>query len=176
MSESHSTKVLARLVNDVFPMIGQRPIQEISLWKCSVLSRRSKKEVLVTRPIVRSGPAAKFSGTVISSGRCEGDVCRDLRGALSPVDESHFAAIIDPEQLGGVLRAIYGYKGTLVVQCALKLLPMVFVRPFSLRTAKWASFDLDGAEWLLRSQNCGDTGTAIVMSTNTWLFLSRVRL
>jgi integrase len=150
MSESHSTKVLARLVNDVFPMIGQRPIQEIKPME--VLSAVKKIEERGAGDTAHRtlGTCSQIFRYAISSGRCEGDVCRDLRGALSPVHESHFAAIIDPEQLGGVLRAIYGYKGTLVVQCALKLLPMVFVRPFSLRTAKWASFDLDGAEWLLK--------------------------
>jgi len=150
MSESHSTKVLARFVNDVFPMIGQRPIQEIKPMEVLNAVLKIEKRGACDTAHRTLGTCSQIFRYAISSGRCEGDVCRDLRGALSPVQESHFAAIIDPEQLGGVLRAIYGYKGTLVVQCALKLLPMVFVRPFSLRTAKWSSIDLDGAEWLLK--------------------------
>jgi integrase len=150
MAKNHRTKVLARLVNDVFPAIGHRPIQEIK-----------PKEVLdVVLKIEERGAgdtAHRTLGTCsqifrygVSTSRCESDVCRDLRGALSPVKEKHFAAVTDPEQLGGILRALYGYKGTFVVQCALKLVPLLFVRPGELRGAKWPEFDLEEARWLFK--------------------------
>ena len=34
-----------------------------------------------------------------------------------------------------------------MTKCALQLAPLVFVRPGELRTAEWAEFDLDAAEW-----------------------------
>jgi integrase len=40
-----------------------------------------------------------------------------------------------------------GYEGTLTVRCALRLAPMVFVRPGELRKAEWKDIDLDAAEW-----------------------------
>jgi integrase len=40
-----------------------------------------------------------------------------------------------------------GYEGTLAVSCALRLAPLVFVRPGELRQAEWADIDLDQAEW-----------------------------
>ena len=40
-----------------------------------------------------------------------------------------------------------GYQGTPVVASALRLAPLVFVRPGELRKAKWADVDLDIAEW-----------------------------
>jgi len=45
------------------------------------------------------------------------------------------------------LRVIDGYTGGLVTCCALKLAPLVFVRPGELRRAEWAEFNLDRAEW-----------------------------
>src|SRR5438105_4279305 len=33
------------------------------------------------------------------------------------------------------------------VRCALRLAPLVFVRPGELRKAEWAEIDLDAAEW-----------------------------
>ena len=39
------------------------------------------------------------------------------------------------------------YNGSLVTKCALRLAPLVFVRPGELRQAEWAEFDLDGAQW-----------------------------
>jgi integrase len=47
------------------------------------------------------------------------------------------------------LRAIDGYAGEPVSCAALKLLPLVFVRPGELRLAEWAEFDLDGATWAI---------------------------
>jgi integrase len=40
-----------------------------------------------------------------------------------------------------------GYEGTLTVRCALRLAPLVFVRPGELRKAEWADIDLGAAEW-----------------------------
>lgn len=39
------------------------------------------------------------------------------------------------------------YTGTFVTKCALRLAPLVFVRPGELRQAEWAEIDLDAATW-----------------------------
>jgi integrase len=70
-----------------------------------------------------------------------------LRGALPPVKDEHFAAVTEPERVGRLLRAIDGYQGTPTVQCALRLAPLVFVRPGELRKALWSDINLDTAEW-----------------------------
>src|SRR6185312_4223176 len=69
------------------------------------------------------------------------------RGALAPVKENHFAAITDAEPLAGILRAFDSYKGDLMTRCALRLMPLVFVRPGELRNAEWKDIDIDAAEW-----------------------------
>jgi len=66
---------------------------------------------------------------------------------LPPVKEKHLAAITDPKATGALLRAINDYQGQYVTKCALRLAPLVFVRPGELRKAEWAEFDLDKAEW-----------------------------
>ena len=53
----------------------------------------------------------------------------------------------EPKQVAEVLRALDGYEGTLTVRCALRLAPLVFVRPGELRHAQWADIDLDAAKW-----------------------------
>jgi integrase len=57
------------------------------------------------------------------------------------------ATIVEPKKIGELLRAIEGYQGTPVAKCALKLAPLVFVRPGELRHAEWSEVDLDTAEW-----------------------------
>jgi len=71
----------------------------------------------------------------------------DLRGALAPVNQTHFATITDPKRVGELLRAIEEYKGTFEVKCALQLAPYLFVRPGELRHAEWSEIDLDAAQW-----------------------------
>jgi integrase len=86
----------------------------------------------------------------VQTGRAERDVAADLRGALAPVVSEHHATITEPARIGELLRAIDGYNGQAVTAYALKLSPLVFVRPGELRHAEWTEFDLDGHEPLWR--------------------------
>ncbi len=80
-------------------------------------------------------------------GRALRDPFGDLRGALPPIKQEHFASIREPDEVDELLRAIEGFRGIFVVQCALRLAPPFFVRPGELRKAEWAHFNLDKAEW-----------------------------
>jgi integrase len=83
----------------------------------------------------------------IAPGRAESDPTPDLRGALSTAKTRSHAAITDPAKIGDLLRAMDGYQGSFVTRCALRLTPLVFVRPGELRRAEWAEFDLEAAQW-----------------------------
>jgi integrase len=144
---SHSSRLLRRLENDVFPWIGGKPISEIAPPEIlSVLRRIEGRGTLDTAHRVKQDCGQVFRYAV-ATGRVNRDPTSDLRGALPPVVGGHFAAITDPLAVGELLRAIDGFKGTFVVQCALKLAPMFFVRPGELRQARWADFDLDNSVW-----------------------------
>ena len=144
---SHADRVLRLLERDVFPWIGHRPISEIAAPELlSVLRRIESRGALETafRARVYSGLVFRYA---LHTGRADRDPASDLRGALPPKKNGHFAAATNPEELGDLLRALDGYKGSPVVRAALLLAPMVFVRPGELRSAKWADIDLDAAEW-----------------------------
>ena len=83
----------------------------------------------------------------VAHGRAERDPTVDLRGALTPVKSTPHAAITDPAKMGDLLRALDGYSGQPATAAALKLGPLLFVRPGELRRMEWAELDLDGAEW-----------------------------
>jgi integrase len=70
---------------------------------------------------------------------------RPLHALITPT-VSHRATIVEPKAVGALLRAIDGFEGHAVTRYALKLAPLVFVRPGELRQAEWAEFDLAGAE------------------------------
>jgi len=83
----------------------------------------------------------------IATGRASRDPSGDLRGALQQVKGSHFAAVTEPKEVGPLLRAIYGYQGSVIIRCALRMAPLVFVRPGELRRAEWKEIDFETATW-----------------------------
>jgi integrase len=146
-AENHSAKIIQRLERDVFPWIGKRPIADITAPDLlSVVRRIEGRGVLETahRALGNCGQVFRYA---IASGRAVIDPSRDLHGALTPVKGRHFAALTEPAKVGELLRTLDGYKGSFVVACALRLMPLVFVRPGELRKAQWADIDLDTAEW-----------------------------
>jgi integrase len=149
---SHSSKVIRRLKVDVFPWLGSRPIRSISppdLLGC--LRRIEARGVIETAHRVHQCCGQIFRYAV-ATGRAERDPSADLRGALAPVTGKHLASITEPVKIGALLRAMDSYVGTHIARCALRLAPLVFVRPGELRSAEWAEFDLDGTEWRIPAE------------------------
>lgn len=144
---SHADKIIGRLENDVFPWLGGRAIAEIKAPEVlAVLRRVEGRGALDTAHRVHQNCGQVFRYAV-ATGRAERDVSADLRGALPAARHTHFASITEPTEVAGLLRALDGFQGTFVVQCALRLAPLLFVRPGELRTAEWSQFDLDEGQW-----------------------------
>lgn len=150
-STAHAGKVLALLVNDLFPYIGARPLAEMTAPELLKQARR----VEARGAVETAYRALKAAGAVfrhgVQHGYCESDPTRDLKGAVMLPVAEHRAAVTDPVKLGELLRAIDAYQGTPVVRAALALAPLVFLRPGELRKAEWSEFDLDGAVWTIPS-------------------------
>jgi integrase len=144
---AHAERVLRRLERYIFPSLGQRPIAEIEapelLNALRVIEARGKD---TTTHLARQYVGMVFRYG-IATGRCQRNPAADLRGALTPVKKGNFAAVTEPEQLRKILRSIDAYDGTLTVRCALRLAPLVVVRPGELRKAEWKDIDLNKAEW-----------------------------
>lgn len=143
----HSSRIIRRFEKDIFPWLGARPIADIKAKELlAVIRRLEQRGVLETahRALASCGQVFRYA---VATGRAERDPTGDLRGALPPVKGEHFAAVTEPKKVGMLLRALDGYDGSLAVQCALKLAPLVFVRPGELRMAQWQDIDLIQAEW-----------------------------
>ena len=146
-SAAHADTIKDRLGKEVFPYIGERPIAEITPPELlTVLSRMESRGALDMAHRVRTYCSQIFRFAVATC-KAERDIAGDLRGALPPVKFGHMAAPTVPKDVAPLLRAIDGYKGFFVVKCALRLAPLVFVRPGELRQAEWSEIDLDAAEW-----------------------------
>ena len=131
----------------LFPEIGSRPIAEITarelLGALRKIEETGKLET-AKRAKIKAGQVFRYA---VLEGKAASDPTTTLRKALKAPKGKHHAAITDPAKMGGLLRAIDGFTGQYVTLAALKLAPLVFVRPGELRQAEWAEFDLDGAIW-----------------------------
>lgn len=144
---AHADRKIRLFERDIFPALGKRPIAEIVPPDVlDVLQRIEARGAHETAKRAHVACAQVFRYAV-ATHRLKSDPSRDLRGALAPVQTQHFAATTDPKKLAGLLRALDGYDGTTVVRCAMRLAPLVFVRPGELRKAEWKDIDLDAAEW-----------------------------
>ncbi len=143
----HAATIMSRLERDLFPWIGNRPMMEIKPPELlAALRRVESRGALESAHRIRTIAGQVFRYAV-ATGRAERQPAADLKGTLPQPTEKHHAAITDPKEVAPLLRAIDGYTGHFVVKCALRIAPLVFVRPGELRHAEWSEIDLDEAVW-----------------------------
>ncbi len=146
-AENHGDRIIRRFERDIFPWIGGRPIAEVNAPELLEVVRRIESRGALETAHRALGNCGQVFRYAIATGRSERDPSGDLRGALPPVKGTHFAATTEPKRVAEILRALEGYEGTLTVRCALRLAPLVFVRPGELRNAQWNDIDFESAEW-----------------------------
>lgn len=142
-------KVMSWLKKDIFPSIGKMPISTIQPPTImAVLRKAEARGAIETAHRVKQVCSQVFRFAV-ADGKAERDVTADLRGALAVPVKSNFAALTAPKSVGRLLAEIGGYRGHATVMAALRLAPMLFVRPGELRHAEWKEIDLDAGEWCI---------------------------
>lgn len=146
-AESTDAKVQGWLKNDILPAIGRLPIAEITPRDVLDMVRKVEKRGAIDSATRMKQLCGQIFRYAVAEGSAERDVTADLRGALEVRQTVHLAAVIEPKQVGELLRAIHGYSGHPVTVAALKLAPLLFVRPGELRHAEWSEIDLEAAEW-----------------------------
>ena len=141
-------KVKTWLEKDAFPFIGNMPISTIGPRDVldKVVRKLEARGAIDTAHRLKQLCGQVFRYAVVT-GLAERDVTADLRDALTAKTKVHHPAITEPKLVGDLMRSIFNYSGHPCTVAALKLSPLVFVRPGELRTAEWAEIDLDAAEW-----------------------------
>ncbi|MDR2820919.1 MAG: integrase arm-type DNA-binding domain-containing protein [Desulfovibrio sp.] len=149
--EAVTEKTLGKNKNEferhVFPFIGNARMREVAPPDVLAVCRRIEKGGATYLAHKVLGLCSRVFRYAVASGIVNSDPCRDLVGALRPHQSKNRAALTSPSDVRRLLLAIDAYTGTYPVVCALKLAPMLFVRPGELRKAEWAEFDIDAAEW-----------------------------
>ena len=150
-SDGHAVTILSRLKRDVFPPLGKRLISEITAADIlATLRLVEARQAFESAHRIKTIIGQVFTFAIVSSiPDVVNNPAAGLGKALKQPVKRNMAAILDPDMLGMLLRDIDGYAGSFVVICALKLAPMLFVRPGELRHAMWQNVDLEKSVWQL---------------------------
>lgn len=138
-------KVTGWLERDIYPVIGDVTVSKLTVSAVMTVLRK-----LEARGLSESiGRIKNVIGGVmrraVQDGLADADPTASIRisESFKQTKRQHHAAIVEPVEFGGLLRAIDGYRGHFVVHQALKLTPLVALRPGELRQLEWSWVDLD---------------------------------
>lgn len=153
-----------RFVEQDLAGIGEQPVADITAPALLSVLRKVEARGAVETAHRALATASMVFRYAIRTGKAKHNPAVDLKGALSVPETTHFASVTEPAKIGPLLRALWGYDGSLPVLAALKLAPMLFVRPGELRSARWVDVDLDAAEWRFTASKT-DTPHVVPLAT-----------
>ena len=131
----------------VLPVIGNIPIRNLKAPDFLDVLRRLEAHGHSFTVIRARQVCSKIMRFAVAGGMADYDPLPALKDNLKSHKGKRRAAMTDPKNVGRLLRAIWHYPGSIVVACALKIAPYVFVRPGELRKARWADIDFESCEW-----------------------------
>lgn len=149
LSEGTLRVARRRLETWAYPKLGHLPVADIRPAKVLETLREIEnqgKHETAHRIRQRIGEIYRYA---IAEGRAETDPTSALQGLLKTVPTRNRAAITTQAELGSLLKAIEAYGGHASTRAALKLAPMLFLRPGELRNAEWTEIDLKSATWVI---------------------------
>ena len=128
--------------------IGSMPINHIEPIDVLDACRATESKGYLETALKMKSLAGQVFRYAVQTARAKRDVTQDLKGALKQPPTKHYPAIVDPAEFGQMLLAIDDYNGSFEVKCALKLMPMLFVRAGEMRYAEWNDIDLEKGTWI----------------------------
>ncbi|AUY38600.1 MULTISPECIES: tyrosine-type recombinase/integrase [Enterobacteriaceae] len=145
-SEGYASDILEAFNKDIFPYIGQLPVNEIKpLVLLNVLRRMESRGATEKAKKVRQRCSEVFRYAIVT-GRTEYNPAADLTSAMSGHESKHYP-FLTVEELPDFFKALAGYTGSPLVVLAARLLILTGVRTGELRGASWSEFDLEKAVW-----------------------------
>lgn len=145
-SEGYASDIIEAFNKDIFPYIGQLPVNDIKpLVLLNVLRRMESRGATEKAKKVRQRCSEVFRYAIVT-GRAEYNPAADLTSAMSGHESKHYP-FLTVEELPDFFKALTGYTGSPLVVLAARLLILTGVRTGELRGAFWSEFDLEKAVW-----------------------------
>lgn len=146
-SNNYRKKQETRLTKDILPYLGDRIIDQITAKEVLIVCKRvEERGAIETAHRIKQICSLVFR-YALGLGLVDSDPGRDLKNALTPIKTKHMAALTDPKEIGGLMRAIHGFTGTPIVGAALIFSAYTFPRPIEIRHAEWSEIDFDEKLW-----------------------------
>lgn len=147
-SPRHAEYVMRRLEADVFPVVGSRPVAALTAPQLLAMVKTIESRGAVDmakRALQTSGQIMRYA---VAHGLAERNPASDVKpsDALALRQPQNYARL-DTKEMPELLRKIEAYSGGPYTRLAMKLMALTFVRTGELIGARWAEFDLPGAQW-----------------------------
>ncbi|MFP4168429.1 MAG: tyrosine-type recombinase/integrase [Desulfonatronovibrionaceae bacterium] len=151
-SEGHAKTIWRRVEKNLLPWLKNRPVQEITTREILEVLRKVEARGAVETAHRLAQIMSQVYIYAVAAGIAENNPVSDISKALKPVRTRQLPAITEPERIKDFLRAIDGFQGTYPVLCALRLAPLVFLRPGELRKGKWSEIDWQENLWIIPAE------------------------
>ena len=175
-SVSHQRRTRATLNNRLLPFLGKRPLSEITAPELLDVLRKAESAGRIDQAHRARQLFGQISKYAIQTGRIERDVAANLKGALKSVATKHYAALTEPADVGRLMLAIDGYRGTPIVMAALRISPLLMARPGIIRQMEWSEIDYEASTWIIPAEKMKEPRDHVVpLSTQALAILEDVR-
>ncbi len=149
-SARHSETTRNRLKNNVYPVLGNRPIAEVEPMELVKLAKNIEARGasdMAKRILQIVGMVFRYA---VAHGYSKRNPAAEIRPSdiLKPTRKTNMARI-DAKELPALLRAIELYDGRPLTRLAIKLMALTFVRTSELIGARWEEFDFEARRWAI---------------------------
>ena len=173
ISEPHYKRMYRGFVNDVFPYIGEKPLDEVEASDIIIiLQNMLKRGVKNSAQKVYQSVNKTFKWSV-ANGLARRNPCADIEVSeiIGKPQEVHYPTITDDTGIKNLLTSIKEYKGELSTKYALLMLAYTFVRPSNVRLALWEEIDLNAKQWVIPAKKMKTRDEFIVPLSDTLIEL-----
>lgn len=166
----------ARMARFAMPMIGSIPVSKLTAQDVVRIAdslTASGKHETAARVVQMLVSMIDFA---VMRGQASHNPLHSLRKYVKKPPVKHHAAMLDPADIGALIRAMRDYSGDAITKAALDLLPLVFTRPGELRLACWSEIDLNNAMWSIPAARTKMRNPLLVpLSTQALAIMTRLQ-
>jgi integrase len=173
----HAKRIIKRLEADVFPMIGKKPVTEITAAQLLMMAKKIEARGALDVSKRAFQTCSQIMRYAVAHGIAERNPAADIKpsDALKPTKTANNARI-DARELPELLQKIDSYQGHPLTRLALQLVAHTFVRTRELIEAPWKEFDLEAKEWRIPAERMKmGTDHIVPLSTQVLAILKELR-
>lgn len=150
--KDYRTFMLRGMTEYFFPAFGDKAMTDIAaedIMEAIEPLRQSGKLRGGRRLTDVCGQICRYA---VATGKAARDATEKLPASLRSRQTGHRAAALDAGKLGQIMLNLEQHYGYFPVKCALRLVPLLFVRSGELRCAEWSEFDFSRRLWIIPAQ------------------------